>query len=451
MVYIYYMKIKFCRYIVLAVLFLFPSLAFAQLTVVRTDGNKVYIDISSLSRSVQTGDTFKVILSSEKLTNPTTGKELGLVHNYSAEGKITEVQPLYVVGELPSAEQIKVGQEAVLENKEPSKNPEEKGLSKPANKSKKTTSVSSRKTIVYEPVEQEIISLTEADITAPRARNLVTLSKKGQVTVWNRQGETLQEVLSYQIAKNKTPLTISADRVRDWKLAEIFVSVYDSARERISTIVLENANGQLKEIDSLPYFVKELGCGSDKDIFAQKPFVSGSRPGNAREVDYERGSFRLDDDTLRTQRNWLTGVNRYDITKDDSDNFIYTSSNGKIRMTLPLGKRAESIDIFARAPNRVKYKQEVLEFYPSLQVFGPDGRATIAAVENTAKMGLLSDTFGQYQSGKIHFLTFEKGRLNITDTVELDGFVYDTACTNTTVLTAEVLPDGNSSVVEISK
>lgn len=93
MVYIYYMKIKFCRYIVLAVLFLFPSLAFAQLTVVRTDGNKVYIDISSLSRSVQTGDTFKVILSSEKLTNPTTGKELGLVHNYSAEGKITEVQP----------------------------------------------------------------------------------------------------------------------------------------------------------------------------------------------------------------------------------------------------------------------------------------------------------------------------------------------------------------------
>ena len=97
MVYINYMKIKICRYIVLAVLFLFPSLTFAQLTVVRTDGNKVYIDISSLSRSVQTGDTFKVILSSEKLTNPTTGKELGLVHNYSAEGKITEVQPLYVV------------------------------------------------------------------------------------------------------------------------------------------------------------------------------------------------------------------------------------------------------------------------------------------------------------------------------------------------------------------
>ena len=66
-------------------------------------------------------------------------------------------------------------------------------------------------------------------------------------------------------------------------------------------------------------------------------------------------------------------------------------------------------------------------------------------------MGLLSDTFGQYQSGKIHFLAFEKGRLTITDTVELDGFVYDTACSDTAILTAEILPDGTSSIVEILK
>ncbi len=450
MVYIYYMKIKFCRYIVLAVLFLFPSLASAQLTVVRTDGNKVYIDISSLSRHVQTGETFKVILSSEKLTNPKTGKELGLVHNYSAEGKITEVQPLYAIGELSSADEIKVGQEAVLETNH-SKTAPSNSSPEPKRSNERRKKVSSRKVITYEPIQQEIISLTEADVTAPRAKDLITLSKKGKVTVWNRQGETLQEVLSYQIPANKTPLTISSDRVRDWRLAEIFVSVYDAAREKISTLVLENANGQLKEIDSLPYFIKELGCGSDKDVFAQKPFVSGIRPGNARELDYERGKFKLDDDSFSTQRNWLTGINRYDVAKDDSDNLLYTSSNGKIRMTLPLGKRAESDSVFATAPNRVKYKQEVLQFYPSLQVFGPDGRATIAAVENTAKMGLLSDTFGQYESGKIHFLTFEKGRLNITDTVELDGVIYDTACSNTSILTAEVLADGTTSVVEVLK
>jgi hypothetical protein len=92
-----------------------------------------------------------------------------------------------------------------------------------------------------------------------------------------------------------------------------------------------------------------------------------------------------------------------------------------------------------------------VKFYPSLQVFGPAGDATVAAVENTSKLGLLSETFGQYQSGKIHFLTFEKGRLSLQDTVNLDGVVYDTACSDRAVLAAEVLPDGSSSVVEIFK
>ena len=53
----------------------------AQVMVVRVDGNKVYLDTSVLNRNVQKGDLFKVILSSEKLTNPKTGKDLGLVYN----------------------------------------------------------------------------------------------------------------------------------------------------------------------------------------------------------------------------------------------------------------------------------------------------------------------------------------------------------------------------------
>lgn len=74
-----------------------------------------------------------------------------------------------------------------------------------------------------------------------------------------------------------------------------------------------------------------------------------------------------------TQRNWLTGLNRYDVENAGADNLIYTSSNGTVRLTLQNGKRAESKDLFAAAPNRVKYKQEIVKFYPSLQVFGPPG------------------------------------------------------------------------------
>ena len=93
---------------------LVPAFLQAQVMVVRVDGNKVYLDTSVLNRNVQKGDLFKVILSAEKLTNPKTGKDLGLVYNYSQEGKIVEVQPLYAIGEVAADKRISVGQEVVL-------------------------------------------------------------------------------------------------------------------------------------------------------------------------------------------------------------------------------------------------------------------------------------------------------------------------------------------------
>ena len=436
MVYMYYMKINTA--FLLSVLFFIPALCPAQLTVVRVDGQKVYIDTSVLNRSVSKGETFKIILSSERLINPKTGKDLGPVFTYSPEGKITEVQPMYAVGELPKGTKAAVGLEAVLEPL---------AAEEPAAKTVKTQDAkpSSVRKTTYAPVEQEIVSLSTAAVTAPEAENIVTLSKKGQLTVWTPAGDKLEQNLSFQIPAGKTPLTVSAYPAQNAQTADIFVTVYDASREKISTLVLSNQNGRLTQTDTLPYFVKELGCGAEKTLWAQKPFVSGAKPGNARKLAYQNGKFVLTGDTLNTGRNWLTGVNEAD------GSLVITAQNGVIRRTSPDGKKAESKSLFASAPNRVKYKQEILKFYPSVQVFGPADNRVYAAVENTAKLGLLSDTFGQYQSGKIHFMSFEKGRLNITDTAETDGFMYDTACSARAVLAAEVLPDGTSSVVEFFK
>lgn len=432
----YYMKINTA--FLLSVLFFIPALCPAQLTVVRVDGQKVYIDTSVLNRSVSKGETFKIILSSERLVNPKTGKDLGPVYTYSPEGKITEVQPMYAVGELPKGTKAAVGQEAVLEPL---------AAAESAAKTVKTQDAkpSSVRKTTYAPVEQEIVSLSTAAVTAPEAENIVTLSKKGQLTVWTPAGDKLEQNLSFQIPAGKTPLTVSAYPAQNAQTADIFVTVYDASREKISTLVLSNQNGRLAQTDTLPYFVKELGCGAEKTLWAQKPFVSGAKPGNARKLAYQNGKFVLTGDTLNTGHNWLTGVNEAD------GSLVITAQNGVIRRTSPDGKKAESKSLFASAPNRVKYKQEILKFYPSVQVFGAADNRVYAAVENTAKLGLLSDTFGQYQSGKIHFMSFEKGRLNITDTAETDGFMYDTACSARAVLAAEVLPDGTSSVVEFFK
>lgn len=410
--------------------------------VVRVAGKNVYLDTSSLDRKVNVGDSFKIILSAERLVNPKTGKDLGPLYNYSAEGKITEVQPLYAVGTLPEALPVTVGQEAVLQEKPA---PAKEAAAAPQN----TPTPSSKNKLVYAPTNQVIISLSEGPVLAEYTQNIITLSDSGLVTVWTRAKETLRENITYQLPSLQKPLSVSAAKLSRAEKADIFVSYFDARQNRIFTSILQEQDNQLKEIASIPYYVKEHGCADKKELWAQRAFVSGAYPGSARKLIYENNQFVPSAQTYTTQRNWLPSAVWFPVEQSQTENFIYTSSGGKIVLTLENGKQAESKDLFAASPNRVKYKQEVVKFYPSLQVFGTAGNATIVGVENTSKLGILSSTFGQYKNGKIHFLAYEKGRLNIKDSLEFDGVIYDTACTANTLLTAEVLPNGTSSVVEI--
>ena len=412
------------------------------MSVVRMDGNKIYLDTSDEKTALTKGSTFKVIVSSEKLTNPKTGKDLGEIYTYSTVGTITEVQPLYAVGELKNTTGVSVGKTAVLE--------EIKVAHPTAETKQPQTPVPTRKKTIYQPVEQTVISLTEADITADGAKNIITLSEH-DVTVYSRTAnETLKEEMRFSLPKDKKGVTISAAPVKTG-LAQIFVTVYQQDKGQLSALVLENNNGRLEQTAALPYFVKELGCGSTKKIWGQRPFILGINPGNAREIVYEKQKFVTGGNTFHTRRNFLEGLNYYPVEKANQKNLITTAGNGTLRVALANGKYAESKDYFGSTPLRMQYKQEILKFYPSVQVFGKPGEVTLAAVENGTKLGLLSETFGQYQNGKIHFLDYEKGRLHVTDTVELDGVLYDTACTDTAILTAEALSDGTSTVVEILK
>ncbi len=439
MIYNYYMK-KFPA--ILCALLCAAFAAQAEMTVVRVDGKKVFLDTSEEKTALTKGTTFKVIVSSEKLTNPKTGKNLGEVYTYSALGTITEVQPLYAIGELPRMDGVSVGKAAVLEEVKPVAVPVQT-----ADSVKKST----RPVTTYQPVEQNVISVTQADVTAAGANNIITLSDKHEVTVFTRgEKETLKQQMVFALPEGKRGLYVSAAPVKAG-LAQIFVAVYQPGQEKISTLVLENKNGKLEQAATLPYFVKELGCANAKKVWGQRPFVLGNTPGNAREIVFEKNKFVAGGETFNTRHNWLAGLNYYPVEKESVNNLIFTAPNSTLRMQLDNGKTAESKDVFGTAPLRVSYKQQILKFFPSIQVFGKPGEATLATVENGTKLGILSETFGQYQNGKIHFLDYEKGRLQITDTVELSGVVYDTACTDTAVLTAEVLPNGTSSIVEILK
>ena len=412
-----------------------------QMTVVRVQDGKVYLDTSSVKTAVRPGDRFKVILAAEPLTNPTTGKDLGLIYTYSQPGTISEVQPLYAVGTLSQTAEVKVGQEAVWET-----NAETSAQSSVVSGPKEAAAAHTK--VIYEPVEQEVISVSAADISAPGANEWITLSAKGQITVWKREKDKLVQTLLYQLPAAKKPLTLSAVAARGNVTAEIFATVYDERSARISTWVLAYENGQWNTVATLPYFVKEIGCGPNKTLWAQRPFVSGVQPGEAHPLVYQNGEFVMDKARRSDPRVWIAGLNFWPQESQEPAS-IYVASSGRVQWKPAKGKAIAYKELTVGTPNRVKYKQEIIKLPPSLQVVPSQGRWQAAVVENTAKFGLLSGMFGQYESAKVHFLDLDKGHLNRTDTVTLDGFVYDTTCTDRAVLMAEVLSDGQSSVVEI--
>lgn len=447
MLYHYYMKINFQRFLTACAALCVFSCAWAQVSVVKQEGERIYLDTSELNRNVSVGEPFKVILSSERLINPKTGRDLGRINRYSQEGKIVETQPLYAVGEMPGAPKFSIGQEAVIEFI-----PSNKPVSSPAAQTTEAVSpaaVPSRKIKTYPVVEREIIGAVKADFNALPGEEIAAADTKGHLVVYAQDGNELKETAVYKLPAGKKAVSVSAADLTGAGQAQTFVSVYDERKQQVSTLVFDVSDKEPVLLGTLPYLVKELGCGSDKKLYAQKAFSNGNKASDARELLYKNGRFSAGEKVFSAYGNRLGGVQYYPVQKAGENNFVYTASNGKLRLRLDDGKYAQSPARFASAPNRVKYKQEILSFYPSLQAYGPAGRATLAGVENTAKLGALSEQFGQYDGGKIHFLTYENGALNIQETVDLNGFVYDTSCTSGGILVPQILPGGRTAFVEI--
>ncbi len=448
MLYLYYMKINFSRFFTAFLAIFLYSCALAQVTVVKQDGEKIYLDTSELNRNVSVGETFKIITGQEKLTNPKTGKDLGYIYHYSAEGKIIEVQPLYAVGRLSEQGQYAAGQEAVISPLPQTAVSAPDIQTQDAAAAQKTL-VSNRKIKTYPVIQHEIISAVKADLSAFPGDEIAALDTKGHLFLYTEENNTLRMLAETKLPAGKTPLTLSALDLMKSGRPQLFVTMYDPRKQKISTLVLDVVDHEFKELDSLPYFVKELGCGENKKLYAQKPFTSGVKGGDARELIYEKNRFLVGETVFDTRGNWLTGLNWYPIQTKEKNNFLYTADTGKLRLKLDNGKYAEAPSLFATAPNRVKYKQDIISFFPSVQAYGPAGRATLAAVQNMTRLGILSESFGSYKSSKIHFLTYENGTLDVRESVELDGFLYDTNCTAHGILAPQVLSGGQTVLTEI--
>lgn len=405
-------------------------------TVVRVDNKKVFLDISSFSQKIKVGDSFKVIVSKEELINPKTKKNLGEIFNYSEEGKIIEVQPLYAIGELPTKDvSVKIGQDAVVEIQGEVAQEAKEVVTKEEKNTPK------HKFEIYPAIKQKIISVAEG-VFEDEGNKIITLSSDGKITIWNDDKNNFKEVISTKLPKGKTPVTISVANIRKNTGADIFVTGFDSSKSQFVTYIYEVANGKLEQIERIPYFVKTLDCG--QSLWGQK--INNNMAGNASEIVYKDGKFSLSKNQITTHKNWLTGIN-FSSKKDIS---IYALSNGDVQRVEKDGIISSLKDISVVAPNRVKYKQDIFKIYPSLQVVNTNGTISAIVATNTPKIGVLSNTFGQYKNGSIQFVSLDEETL-VSDIIELEGVVWDLSCSPDNILATQIFQNDSSKIVKIFK
>src|SRR5438270_1262256 len=92
-----------------------PAAELAPGYVVKVETGIVYLDFTEKA-GASVGQPFQVYTEGEELKHPITGQSLGRVESKVAEGKLTQVLPMYSIGELSPAklEQLKPGMKARL-------------------------------------------------------------------------------------------------------------------------------------------------------------------------------------------------------------------------------------------------------------------------------------------------------------------------------------------------
>ena len=81
---------------------------------------------------------------------------------------------------------------------------------------------------------------------------------------------------------------------------------------------------------------------------------------------------------------------------------------------------------FASTPTRIKVNNDIYKVYSSIALFNSAENGTIiAGIENEAKLGILSSTFGSYQRGKLVFLRWTGSALETQSKTDLGGYAVD--------------------------
>jgi hypothetical protein len=395
--------------------------------IVKQDGHKIYMDISELKIKPREGVKFRVTEKGADIINPKTGKNLGKEILKQHTGRIDYAEEAFAVGQLdePLAPAV-LGLEAELILPAETLRPADAFPAPPDDGDTRVLPLWKSG-----PVEGEAIAAAAANITGAGAELALALGDN-TINIYALADNKLQKILTTQVNPLRKIIALDAADVKGAGRAQVFATVYDASSERFSTLVYEYDGGKLNQSDTIKGMVKGIAPDNGpRALYAQDITpASGKFTRSAPALLlYDGKKFTLGDKLKAYKFDSVFGFNTADFRHDGRRNVIFTAPNRRLRVQFEKkGSFIESpADIdFASTPVRVKFKNGVERLQVSLALFKDgEGHTIIAGVENQAKLGILSDTFGSYQSARLYFLRWTGSGLSRYARADIDGAVYD--------------------------
>ncbi len=412
------------RLILPFVVFVFTTVQiFAQTAlIVKQDGPKVYLDISELTKKPKVNDTFTVTFWGGELKNPKTGKVLGKTIERRINGTITAVEELFAVGSITD-----FNKQDKLESLEA----DIKILPQVAPQAAAPQVQQNTLTPLWQsnPLDGEILAFTAGDIMGLGTTNLILAYEDNNIVTYTLE-DKLNKVAEFKLSPLNKIISIDNADLNGNNKAEIFVSYFDTAKNHFNTAVYEFENNNFVEKATIRGLVKGIAPYNKERVLYTQNINSMSGKFKALTpavLVYKDGKYQAGEQLKAYKFDSIYGFN---LAKFDGDKeqVIYTQPSGKLR--LQFERKGSYINSpsdfnFASTPNRVKFDNEVLKFYSSLALYDGDGGVIVAGLENKAKLGLLSSTFGSYQSGKLVLLKWDGSSLQKYNEAPLGGYTVD--------------------------
>ena len=396
--------------------------------IVKQEGAKVYLDISAFKVKPQKGDSFRVADWGEELINPKTGKSLGKILKRQIEGKITQTEDLYAIGQLDSEQNVFSSEAEIF-------------VTVPAPVVTAQPQVAQGGLAVIQPVMQtkniegKIKAAAFGDIDGDGSNEAVfAFAEDNAIKVFALQGQELKETASLSVNPLRKVIALDAADLKQSGRAQIFASVYDTSSDKFYTMVLEAKGATLEQTDTVRGIVKGISVqGGPRDLYVQD-YNPATGLSSAAQLVYQNGAFERGASLFAYNFESIFGFNLFDFKEAGHKNVIYTTPAQKLRIQFEKrGSYTESPSgfDFATTPNRLKINGKPQRLYTSVVVFkNAAGQTLVGALEHQTKLGLLSDVFGSYASAKLYFLNWTGNGLTPKAVAEIQGIACDMSQTS---------------------